>query len=105
MQGISCNGQGGWWIAIGVGAVLLMLGTLVLWRQRQRARQAGNHARQESMLQSCQGLILRLDAIARRLPPGHPARSDLVAVIARAEQVLEKGLHRAQHRRDGGTPL
>jgi hypothetical protein len=62
------------------------------------------HALEESMLQSGQGLILRLEAIARRLPPDHPVRRDIVEALDRAEHVLEEGLDRAQHRRDTSGP-
>ncbi|WP_250623026.1 hypothetical protein [Pinirhizobacter soli] len=105
--------QNTWWFAACVMAVTLMLAALLLWRRRQRQEQARARAEQavrdsaasameESMLQSGQGLILRFEAIARRLPPDHPTRRDLLAAIDRAERVLEKGLDRAQHRRDGG---
>ena len=102
-----------WWIAASVTVVLLMLAFLWRWRRwhirqqaRSKAKQAAMeseaHALEESMLQSGQGLILRFEAIARRLPPDHPVRRDIVEALDRAEHVLEKGLDRAQHRRDAG---
>jgi hypothetical protein len=103
-----------WWIAASVAAVLLLLAVLWRWRRRQIRQQARSkakqaaveyeaHALEESMLQSGQGLILRFEAIARQLPPDHPVRRDIVEALDRAEHVLEKGLDRAQHRRDAGA--
>jgi hypothetical protein len=103
-----------WWIAASVAAVLLMLAVLWRWRgdksgsrpARKPNRRRWNHeahALEESMLQSGQGLILRFEAIARQLPPDHPVRRDIVEALDRAEHVLEKGLDRAQHRRDAGA--
>jgi biopolymer transport protein ExbB/TolQ len=105
-----------WLIVASVVAVLLMLSVLWHWRRRhvrqqarskaaQRAVESEAQALEESMLQSGQGLILRFEAIARRLPLDHPVRRDIVEALDRAEYVLEKGLDRAQHRRDiGATP-
>jgi ABC-type nickel/cobalt efflux system permease component RcnA len=105
-----------WWLALSIFAVLIMLGILLLWRHRQLMRQARLRAEraahdleanalQESMLQSGHGLILRFEAIARRLPPDHPIRQEIVAALDRAERVLEKGQGRAQNLRGdmGGT--
>lgn len=101
-------------IACAVGLSMLVL-LFLLWRRAQ-ARQlaqlkAGEVARdsavtalQESMLQSAQGLILRFEAIAKRLPLDHPTRRDLVEALDRAERVLEQGLDRAQHLRDQTAP-
>ncbi|MBD8880826.1 MULTISPECIES: hypothetical protein [Rhodanobacter] len=91
--------------------MLLMLGALIRWRRRHarleaqsRAEQAAlkceANAEQESLLQSGQGMLLRFEAIARRLPPAHPIRKELAEALDRAEQWLEKGLDRAQHRRE-----
>jgi hypothetical protein len=114
MQDISWRCPGAWWLAASVVATLLMIGVLLRWRRHQaqrlsRARAEGvanaaaARSMQEFMLQSGQGLILRFEAIARRLPPDHPTRLDLIAAIDRAESVLEKGLDSAQHRRDGAA--
>lgn len=103
-----------WLIVASVMAVLLMLAVLLHWRRRhvmqqarskaaQRAMESEAQALEESMLQSGQGLILRFEAIARRLPPDHPVRRDIIEALDRAEYVLEKGLDRAQHRRDIGA--
>jgi hypothetical protein len=93
-----------------------MLGILLYWHRRQMMRQARlkaertahdleANALQESMLQSGHGLILRFEAIAKRLPPDHPIRRDIAAALDRAERVLEKGQDRAQNLRGdvGGT--
>jgi hypothetical protein len=72
-------------------------------RAADDARDSAVTALQESMLQSGQGLLLRFEAIAKRLPPDHPTRRDLVEALDRAELILEKGLDKAQHLRDGTT--
>ena len=100
-----------WWLASSIFAALIMLGILLHWRHRQtmcqarlRAERAAHDleakALQESMLQSGHGLILRFEAIAKRLPPDHPVRRDLAAALDRAERILEKGQDRAQNLRD-----
>ena len=101
-------------IACAVG-LSVMLVVLLVWRRAQakrlarsraddEARDSAVTALQESMLQSGQGLLLRFEAIAKRLPPDHPTRRDLVEALDRAELILEKGLDKAQHLRDGTTP-
>jgi predicted RNase H-like HicB family nuclease len=91
--------------------MLLTLGALVRWRRRHARLEAQSRAEraaleckadaeQESLLQSGQGMLLRFEAIARRLPTAHPIRKELAEALDRAEQWLEKGLDRAQHRRD-----
>lgn len=98
--------------AVGFTAMLIVL---LRWRRAQARRLARSRADddardsavtalQESMLQSGQGLLLRFEAIAKRLPPDHPTRRDLVEALDRAELILEKGLDKAQHLRDGTTP-
>ncbi|MBM7128973.1 hypothetical protein [Dyella mobilis] len=91
--------------------MLLMLVALVRWRRRHARLEAQSraeraalkykaNAEQESLLQSGQGMLLRFEAIARRLPPAHPIRKELAEALDRAEGWLEKGLDRAQHRRE-----
>jgi uncharacterized membrane protein YcjF (UPF0283 family) len=100
-----------WWLVIGFFTVLLMLGILLRWRHSQLMRQArlkaeraahdsAANALQESMLQSGHGMVLRFEAIARRLPPDHPIRRDISAALDRAEAALEKWQNRAQNLRD-----
>lgn len=113
MQAIPWTCPTVWWIAFSIVAVLVMLAVLLRWHRRQvrhRARaearraamESEAHALQESMLQSGQGLILRFEAIARQLPVDHPVRRDLSQALDRAEDILEKGMNQAQHRRDTG---
>lgn len=114
MCAIAWTCPGAWWVVaslLGVLGMLLMLGALVRWRRRHARLEAQSqaeraalkceaNAEQESLLQSGQGMLLRFEAIARRLPPAHPIRKELAEALDRAEQWLEKGLDRAQHRRE-----
>ena len=95
--------------------MLVLLSGLLLWRRvrknrlaeskvEEAARETAVTALQESMLQSAQGLMLRFEAIARRLPADHPTRRDLNEALDRAEHMLEKGLDKAQHLRDQREP-
>jgi hypothetical protein len=101
-----------WWLASGIVAVLVMLAILWRWRRRELIRKARSRAArtareletkilQESMLQASHGMILRFDAIARKLPPDHPARRDIGVALDRAERALEIWQDRAQNLRDG----
>jgi hypothetical protein len=105
-----------WWLVLSIFAMLLMLGLSLRWYRLQKMRQAQLRAArtahdlevnalQESMLQSGHGLILRFEAIARRLPPDHPVRRDLAEALDRAERVMEVGQDRAQNLRSdvGGS--
>jgi hypothetical protein len=114
MRAIPWTCPGAWWmvaLVLGGVAMLAMLGALVRWRRRHAVLEAKSraeraaleceaNAEQESLLQSGQGMLLRFEAIARRLPAGHPIREDLAEALDRAEIWLEKGLDRAQHRRE-----
>lgn len=102
-----------WWIAASALLVLVILAAVVRWHRRQVRQQARTkarhaamesqaHALQESMLQSGQGLILRIEGIARQLPIDHPLRRDIAQALDQAERILEKGVDQAQHRRDAG---
>jgi hypothetical protein len=114
VQIFSWNCPPGWLVIACVVLVVVMLATLLVWRRGQAKRLARSRADddardsavtafQESMLQSAQGLILRFEAIARRLPPDHPTRRELIEALDRAELVLEKGIDKAQHLRDQTT--
>lgn len=110
MGAISWTCPGAWLIAASIVCGLITLGVILRCRRRQARQDAHSLAErmaleheatiaQESMLQSGQGLLLRFEAIARRLPPGHPIRGELVEALDRAERWLEEGIDRAQHRR------
>ncbi|WP_284343831.1 hypothetical protein [Dyella mobilis] len=114
MYAITWTCPGAWWALaslLGALGMLLMLVALVRWRRRHARLEAQSraeraalkykaNAEQESLLQSGQGMLLRFEAIARRLPPAHPIRKELAEALDRAEGWLEKGLDRAQHRRE-----
>lgn len=115
MPANSWNCPSAWWIA-GIVVVALVVAGVCARRYRRhvrsRARQEAQHAAreaasaalQETILQSSQGLILRMEAIARGLPADHPARRDITRALDRAERLLEKGRDRAQHLRPKSPP-
>ena len=115
MHSVSWSCPSNWpWFVWGMGMLALLL-ALLLWRRvrtnrlarsrvEKAARETAVTALQESMLQSAQGLMLRFEGIARRLPADHPTRRDLIEALDRAERMLEMGLDKAQHLRDQREP-
>lgn len=110
MRVTAWNCPDAWWIYAAIAVTVLVAGSLLLWRHRylqhralldaeRDAHDSESMALQDSILQSSQGLILRLEAIARNLPPDHPTRRDISKALDRAERVLANGLRRAQHLR------
>jgi signal transduction histidine kinase/ligand-binding sensor domain-containing protein len=50
----------------------------------------------DTLLQSVQGLILKIDAIAKRIPPTDPTRQDIEKTLDFADQVLAEGRDRVR---------
>lgn len=102
-----------WWFrALCVAAGLLLLWLLYLLRLRQltakmRGRLEERHAEREriarelhdTLLQSVQGLVLRLQAVAEQLPTHEPARQAMEKALDRADQVLAEGRDRVMELR------
>lgn len=57
----------------------------------------------DTLLQSIQGLILRFQAVAERLPPGHPSREAMEGALDRADLVLVEGRNRVLDLRASST--
>ncbi|AKJ02341.1 two component regulator with propeller domain [Archangium gephyra] len=102
-----------WWFrALCVMAGLLLLWLLYLLRLRQltakmRGRLEERHAEREriarelhdTLLQSVQGLVLRLQAVAEQLPVHEPARQAMEKALDRADEVLAEGRDRVMELR------
>lgn len=50
----------------------------------------------DTLLQGCQGLLLRFQSIANRVPPGNELRNDIEAALDRADAVLAEGRARVR---------
>jgi signal transduction histidine kinase len=55
----------------------------------------------DTLLQSVQGLILKVDAVAKKIPADDPARRAIEATLDRAEEVLVEGRDRVRSLRTG----
>lgn len=115
----------GWFRVLCVAAAALVLWLLYLGRLRQlaariRARLDERHREREriardlhdTLLQSTQGLILRLHASSRKLAASDPVRIELEAAMTMAERVAADGRERVRglrgdvgHARDLGAAL
>lgn len=58
----------------------------------------------DTLLQSVQGLILRFQSVANRMPPGEPSRTMLESALKRADDVIVDGRNRVQGLRVGDGP-
>lgn len=80
--------------------------------ERHRERERIARELHDTLLQSTQGLILRLDATSRKLAGDHPVRRELESAMGIAERVAAEGRERvrglrghARQSRDLGTAL
>jgi len=56
----------------------------------------------DTLLQSVQGLVLRFQSVANRLPPGEPARAQLESALKSADDVIIDGRNRVRGLRGSG---
>ena len=104
--------QSGWFLLLCALVVALVLWALYTFRMRQvaariqsrleeRVAERERIARElhDTLLQGVQGLILRFQAIMDGLPAGQPARSQLDAVLERADEILAAGRDQVSHLR------
>ncbi len=62
----------------------------------------------DTLLQSVQGLVLRFQSVANRMPPGEPSRARLESALKSADEVIVEGRNRVRDLRAGdnsGDPL
>jgi signal transduction histidine kinase len=55
----------------------------------------------DTLLQSVQGLVLRFQSVAHRMPPGDPSRAHLESALKRADEVMVEGRNRVRDLRAG----
>ena len=104
--------QSGWFLLLCALAAALVLWALYTFRMRQVAAGVQNRLEarvaereriardlHDTLLQGVQGLILRFQAIIDGLPAEQPARSQLDAVLERADEVLAVGRDQVSHLR------
>ncbi|MBP0661925.1 hypothetical protein J8J07_23695, partial [Mycobacterium tuberculosis] len=64
--------------------------------ERHRERERIARELHDTLLQSTQGLILRLHASSRKLSPSDPVRAELEAAMTMTEQVAADGRERVR---------
>jgi signal transduction histidine kinase len=57
----------------------------------------------DTLLQSVQGLVLRFQSVAHRMPPGEPSRAHLESALRIADEVIVEGRNRVRDLRAGGN--
>lgn len=108
-----------WWFAMlcAMAAAAALFG-LYLLRLRQisarlRARLEERHQEREriarelhdTLLQSTQGLVLRLQGVANKVPQGDPTRAAIESALDRADEVIAEARDRVRDLRAGGAGL
>lgn len=101
--------QSRWFLAICVGLVLLLLGGFYRFRVTQiagrvrteleaRLQERERIARElhDTLLQSVQGLTLRFQSVANKMPPGDRSRELLESALKRADDVMADGRNRVR---------
>ncbi|MDV3258454.1 MAG: histidine kinase [Sphingomonas sp.] len=109
--------QSGWFIGICALAIILLLGLLYRLRMasvaaRIRSRLAERLGEREriarelhaTLLQSVQGLVLRFQSVANRMPQGGESRAQLEDALKRADEVIAEGRSRVQELRAADGP-
>lgn len=76
-------------------------------RLRERLEERERIARElhDTLLQSIQGLILRFQAIANRIPPSDPNRAGIESALDRADEVMAAGRERVRDLRTSEAAL
>jgi signal transduction histidine kinase len=108
--------QTAWFRVVCVGAFLTLLAALYQLRLRevtQQLRQRMESRLEEreriardlhdTLLQSVQGLILKVDAAAKQIPSGEAARLAIETTLDHADQVLAEGRDRVRNLRAAGA--
>ena len=74
----------------------LLLRIWRIWRRRLRRleqRERAAAALHDTLLQSMQGMILRFQSVAHRLPPGSAERVTIETILDQADEVLAEARH------------
>jgi signal transduction histidine kinase/sugar lactone lactonase YvrE len=101
--------QSGWFLALCIAIGALLLGLLYRLRVAQISQRVrvGLEARlaereriarelHDTLLQSVQGLILRFQSVANRIPATDPSRAQLESALKRADEVVIDGRNRVR---------
>ena len=113
--------QSSWFLALCVALTLLLFWLAYRLRVAQVAsrirtgleERMGERERiarelHDTLLQSVQGLVLRFQSVANRMPPGEPLRARLESALKSADEVMVEGRNRVRDLRAGdhsGDPL
>lgn len=96
------------WLAMYVRMRRVEAQLLVRLRERQSERERIARDLHDTLLQSVQGLTMRFQAVANRLPPGEPLRDAMESALDRAERVIVEARDRVRDLRGesaAGAPL
>lgn len=109
--------QSRWFFALCFAMALVMLWLLYRMRMVQVAHRIRSRLEErlgereriarelhDTLLQSVQGLILRFQSVANRIPPDDPSRTLLESALKRADDVIIDGRNRVQDLRVEGSP-
>jgi len=110
--------QTGWFLALCAVAAAGALSLIFLLRLKQATRRLQSQlearlgereriARElhDTLLQGVQGLLLKLQAVANRMPPEDPTRRSIEATLDHADRVVAEGRDRVRDLRDGALPI
>jgi signal transduction histidine kinase/ligand-binding sensor domain-containing protein len=89
---------------------MMQVASRIRTRLEERLAERERIARElhDTLLQSVQGLVLRFQAVAHRMPPDEPSRAHLESALKRADEVIVEGRNRVRGLRVGansGDPL
>jgi ligand-binding sensor domain-containing protein len=103
---VVCVGSGGALIGLLFRFRLRQLAARMRLRLNERLRERERIARElhDTLLQSTQGLMLRVQAVRNRVPPEDPIRDALDGALKRADEVLAEARDRVQDLRIPGEP-
>jgi signal transduction histidine kinase/ligand-binding sensor domain-containing protein len=110
--------QATWFRLAGLAAFAALLAALYRLRLRQATRQVRMRMEvrleereriardlHDTLLQSVQGLILKFDAVGKRIPRGDPARQAIEETLDRADEILAEGRDRVRSLRGSAAAL
>lgn len=106
--------QTAWFRLLALAVVLAVIAAVYRLRLRQATQQVRMRMEarldereriardlHDTLLQGVQGLILKVDAVAKRIPAGDPARREIEETLDRADEILAEGRDRVRSLRTG----